>query len=40
VLLDDLLAPIWARYGLRIQALCAHDNGQPNLFAPGDPLPF
>jgi len=44
--LDDLLERIWARYGLRIQELCArehstrHDFSQPDLFAPDDPLPF
>jgi hypothetical protein len=37
---------IWARYGLRIQELCArdhitrHDLSQPDLFASDDPLPF
>jgi hypothetical protein len=44
--IDDLLARIWASYGLRIQELCArehitrHDFSQPDLFAPDDPLPF
>jgi hypothetical protein len=44
--IDDLLARIWACYGLRIQELCArehitrHDLSQPDLFAPDDPLPF
>ena len=44
--IDDLLDHIWARYGLRIQERCArdritlHDNSQPDLFAPDDPLPF
>jgi hypothetical protein len=37
---------IWARYGLRIQELCArdhitrHDYSQPDLFAPDDDPPF
>jgi hypothetical protein len=44
--LDDLMEHIWARYGRRIQEVCArdhithHDHAQPDLFAPNDPLPF
>jgi len=44
--IDNLREHIWAHYGLRIQELCArghitlHDNSQPHLFAPNDPLPF
>jgi hypothetical protein len=44
--IDDLLDHIWARYGPRIQELCArdritlHDQSQPDLFAPDGPLPF
>ena len=44
--IHDLLARIWASYGLRIQELCArehitrHDVSQLDLFDPDDPLPF
>ena len=44
--LDQLRDRIWARYGPDIQEFCArdhitlHDNSQPDLFAPDDPLPF
>jgi hypothetical protein len=44
--IDDLREHIWARYGLRIQELCArdhitrHDLSQPDLFASDNPLPF
>jgi hypothetical protein len=44
--IDNLREHIWARYGPDIQELCArdhitlHDNSQPDLFAPNDPLPF
>jgi len=44
--IDDLREHIGARYGLRIQELCArdhitrHDLSQPDLFASDDPLPF